>query len=152
MMRKLFFLAIISTLFFACGSNHSDQPASEVDSLTEAPFYWQTYLDDSTGKIGYRKLPADEKLNPHNVLFYLNKNNPNIRLELKYVSADTIFLRIQDAVYLTQQMGSSGPMIYLSEVVYNFSEIPGIKEVDIEFEEGDHATPGTYNRNSFTKE
>ena len=151
-MRKLFFFITLTTILFACGSNNADQPVTDEDSLSEQPFYWQSYLDDSTGKIEYRKLPANDTLSTHNVLYYLNKSYSNIRLELKYVSGDTVFLRIPDAMYLTQQMGSTGPMIYLSEVVYNFTEITGIKEVNLEFEEGDHATPGTYNRNSFAKE
>lgn len=151
-MRNIFFLILSSALFFSCKNNNADQEAIDDDSLSGAPFYWQSYLDDSTGKIEYRKLPANDTLSTHTVLLYLNKSYPNIRLELKYVSADTVFVRIPDAMYLTQQMGSTGPMIYLSEVVYNFTEIPGIKEVNFEFEEGDHATPGTYNRNTFTKE
>jgi hypothetical protein len=143
---------ITSALLFACRNNNADQQATDEDSLANVPFYWQSYLDDSTGKIEYRKLPANDTLSPQNVLLYLNKAYPNIGLELKNVTADTIYLRIPDAMYLTQQMGSTGPMIYLSEVVYNFTEIPGIKEVNFDFDEGDHATPGTYNRNTFTKE
>src|SRR5690606_41471330 len=61
----------------------------------------------------------------------------------------TLHLEISDPTYLTQQMGSSGAKTYLVEVTYAYTEIPGITEVNIVFEEGDHAAPGRYNRNSF---
>jgi hypothetical protein len=49
-------------------------------------------------------------------------------------------------------MGSSGPTTYFAEAVFNLTEIPGIHYVSFDFEEGDHAQPGTFNRESFKDE
>jgi hypothetical protein len=98
------------------------------------------------------KVPTTDSLSPENVIGFLNKNNPHIRLELVKISTDSIYLKIADAMYLTQQMGSTGPTLYFSEVVYNLTEITGIRYVTFDFEEGDHAGPGTFNRDSFKDE
>ncbi len=150
-MRKLFFFILTATLLFSCKSKDAEQLNLNQDSIN-APFYWQAYLDDSTGKVDFRKIPANDSLSAKSIIDFLNAGNTNIKLEYVKTSNDTIFVRITDALYLTQQMGSTGPTIYLSEVVYNMTQIPGIKEVSFDFEEGDHATPGTYNRNTFDKE
>jgi hypothetical protein len=49
-------------------------------------------------------------------------------------------------------MGSTGPTMFLSSAVYNLTEIPGIRYVNFDFEEGDHASPGTFSRESFKDE
>lgn len=150
-MRQLFFFILTATFLFSCKSKDAEPQISDADSLN-APFYWQAYLDDSTGKVEVRKIPANDSLSTKSIIDFLNAGNTNIKLEFVKISNDTVFVRIADAMYLTQQMGSTGPTVYLSEVVYNMTQLPEIKEVNIDFEEGDHATPGTYNRNTFDKE
>jgi len=75
-----------------------------------------------------------------------------VQLAFVKTSGDTVYLKIPDPMYLTQQMGSSGPTIYLAQAVYSLTEVPGIKYVNLDFEEGDHASPGTFNRDSFKDE
>jgi len=150
-MKKIFLFVLTAVFLFSCKSKDAEQQSSDADSIN-APFYWQAYLDDSTGQLEVRKIPANDSLSTTSIIDFLNAGNINIKLEFVKVSNDTVFVRIADAMYLTQQMGSTGPSIYLSEVVYNMTQIPGIKEVNIDFEEGDHATPGTYNRTTFDKE
>ncbi|MEO5948240.1 MAG: hypothetical protein ABIP79_15590 [Chitinophagaceae bacterium] len=150
-MKKIFFFILTATFLFSCKSKDAEQQSSDEDSIN-APFYWQAYFDDSTGKVDYRKIPSNDSLSTTSIIDFLNAGNTNIKLEFVKTSNDTVFLRIADAIHLTQQMGSTGPTIYLSEVVYNMTQMPGIKEVNIDFEEGDHATPGTYNRTTFDKE
>lgn len=150
-MKKIFLFIITATFLFSCKSKDAEQPTSNDDSLN-APFYWQAFLDDSTGKIDFRKIPANDSLSTKSIIDFLNAGNTNIKLEFVKTANDTVFLKIADAMFLTQQMGSTGPTMYLSEVVYNMTQVPGIKEVNFDFEEGDHASPGTYNRNTFDKE
>ncbi len=76
-------------------------------------------------------------------------NYPEIGVETDRVSNDTLYVRITDAQHLTQQMGSSGAQMYLLEATYAFTELPDINAVHFDFEEGDHALPGTYTRSSF---
>ena len=82
----------------------------------------------------------------------MNNNWPHVQLEIVKTSGDTLFIKIPQSTYLTQQMGSSGSITYLAEAVYNLTEIPGIHYVNFDFEEGDHAQPGTFNRDSFKNE
>ena len=74
---------------------------------------------------------------------------PEINLEIDRVSNDTLYVQILDAQYLTQQMGSSGSQMYLLEATYAYTELPDINVVHFGFEEGDHAFPGMYTRESF---
>ncbi len=148
-MKKIVFFVITAVILFSCKNKDAGNEADMNDSLTNGVFYWQAYLDDSTGKLEMRKIPANDSLTVSKVIDFLNQANSNIKLEYVKTSNDTIYIRIPDALYLTQQMGSTGPTLYLSEVVFNMTQFPDIKEVNIVFEQGDHASPGTYNRTSF---
>ncbi len=147
-MKKISLIILSAFVLYSCKSKDSNAKDSNEDSLN-APFYWQAYLNDSTGRLEYRKLPANDTLTPLSIINFINTGNTNIKMEFVKQSNDTVFIRIPDAIYLTQQMGSTGPTLYISEVVYNMTQIPGISEVNFDFEQGDHASPGTYNRNSF---
>lgn len=152
-MRYTALLSIILLFLAACRNNKADQPGEGDDSLTiEENFYWQSSLNDSTGKLEMTKVPAPDSLSSHVIIDFLNNDNANIRIELVKTSNDTVYLKIADAIYLTQQMGSTGPTLYLSKVVYSFTELPGIKYVSLDFDEGDHASPGTFSRESFKDE
>lgn len=148
-MKKIFFLTLSLTILFSCRNNDANKKTDGADSLSNRMFYWQAYLDDSTGKLDFRKIPANDTLTIPRIIDFLNQSNANIKLEYVKTSNDTIFIRIPNAIYLTQQMGSTGPTLFLSEVVYNMLQMPAIKEVNIDFDEGDHATPGTYNKTTF---
>ncbi|MBL7746195.1 MAG: hypothetical protein JNM19_02100, partial [Chitinophagaceae bacterium] len=86
------------------------------------------------------------------VLVFINNKYPEIKLDMVRQSNDTLFVKSDDASYLTQRMGSTGPTLYFGDVVFNLTEIPGIRYVDFDIEEGDHAGPGTYTRESFNNE
>jgi hypothetical protein len=47
---------------------------------------------------------------------------------------------------ITQQMGTSGADDYMTTTTFTLTELKGIKYVNFDFEEGDHAVPGTYSR------
>lgn len=81
----------------------------------------------------------------------INKYTGKGQVVLEYIktSNDTVFVRISDSSYLTRQMGTLGSHAYMATVTYTLTEAAGINHVDFEFEEGDHAAPGTYNRESF---
>lgn len=79
----------------------------------------------------------------------LNMNNPDIHMEFVKRNEDTIFVKIEDATYLTQQMGTEGALAYMAEVVYGFTILPNVNVVNFDFKEGDHAIPGNYTRDSF---
>ena len=64
---------------------------------------------------------------------------------------DTVFIYIPDSGVLTQQMGSAGAEQFMVSTTYSFTELIGITYVSFEFEFGDHANPGVYDRQSWNE-
>ncbi|HEY6062636.1 MAG TPA: hypothetical protein VIV35_03450 [Chitinophagaceae bacterium] len=149
-MIRYSFLILISVLFFACGNNKTDEQVLVEDSAFNK-YSWEA---TDTGRIVLMKKEGigPDTLSPEGVVDFLNNNFPNVQLAIVKTSGDTLFLKIPQSTYLTQRMGSSGPESYFAEAVYNLTEIPGIHYVRFDFEEGDHAQPGTFNRESFKDE
>jgi hypothetical protein len=148
MTRNLFLIPFF-LLLSACG-NHTDRQAAGEDSLVTR-FSWEA---TDTGRIALTKVSGTgpDTLSAEGVVAFLNQNWPRVQLVFVKVSGDTLYVKIPESSYLTQQMGSSGPTTYLAEAVFNLTEIPGIHEVNFDFTEGDHAQPGTFNRDSFKNE
>ena len=154
---------MISLFLLACNNKKADEPVPKMKPAgppVQTYYIWQSNLDDSTGKLVFMPalpIPPDS-LQPGLVVTLLNKTNAEngftnkIRLVFEKISGDTVYLKIPDATYLTQQMGSSGPRVFLSGLVYTLTGLDGINHVNLDFEEGDHAGPGTYSRESFKDE
>ncbi len=68
------------------------------------------------------------------------------------VSFDTAFIDIDNSDYLTQQMGTTGADEYLTKLIFTLTELENINYVKLNFMEGDHALPGTYERTDFNPE
>ncbi|MDB5201402.1 MAG: hypothetical protein JWQ27_811 [Ferruginibacter sp.] len=115
----------------------------------EAPLTWQLNYEKQTKK----KNPAlaQATLNANQVVTALNTAYPEIKLELRSISHDTIFTQIKDAEYFTNQMGSSGAAFYLAQAVLNLAEVKGINRVKIDFERGSHASPGVWGKEAFAE-
>ena len=74
------------------------------------------------------------------------KYQDKVRLEFMNISHDTIFVKIDNSGYLTQQMGTAGATDYMISATFTLTELPNIEFVNFDFEVGDHASPGTYGR------
>ena len=81
----------------------------------------------------------------------INKSYPKVQIKFIRTSNDTAFISIPDSKVLTQQMGSAGAESFMVSTTFNLTELKGINYVLFDFEEGDHAVPGVYNRNSWDK-
>jgi hypothetical protein len=151
-MKYLFPVALLFCIISAC-NNSSDQPALTDDTVISVTprFTWQVSLNDTSGKLEMKKIVMEEEgeISPEGVIEPINQMYPEIQLDYVVTSNDTVYLNIEDAHYLTQQMGSAGSSVYLATVVYNITELPHIHYVNITFPEGDHAQPGTFTRNNF---
>lgn len=112
---------------------------------------WIVTDNEKTNKLEIKKNPAADasNLNVQDIIDALNIKYPQIKLEWVKQAGEKAFVKIDDANYLTQQMGTTGAESYLAETVFSITEIKGITSVDIKFEEGDHAKPGVYTRKSF---
>jgi Sporulation and spore germination len=154
-MKTYSILIIICIILVSCGGNKADQPAIENDtSATAINYAWQAMLNDSTGKLEMKKVEATslDSLNLASIVDFINTSDSSVHLEVVKTSNDTVYIKIPDATYLTQRMGSTGSTMYLAGVVYNLTELPGIRYINFDFKEGDHAQPGTFNRDSFNNE
>lgn len=160
-MKKILPIPVLLFLLSSCGNNKADQQGTAEDTTATIPSYyiWQSTMNDS-GKLELVPMQpvAADSVQPDRVVALINKTNieagfaAKVQLVFVKTSGDTAYVKIPDAAYLTQQMGSSGPRLFLSGVVYTLSSLPGINYVNFDFEEGDHAGPGTYSRESFKDE
>jgi hypothetical protein len=117
----------------------------------ESEAIWGIVIDTLTGNEELKQLKPVEKdaLTGEMMEKIVNKTWPRVQIKFTGTSNDTAFVSISDSKVLTQQMGSAGAESFMVSTVYSFTEIKGIKFVSFEFEMGDHASPGVYNRNSW---
>lgn len=153
--RFLFLLIIV--MFIAC-RNEAEQDAEQGDSaniVTETPqevkaVPYNVEFDEKTQALSIVKSSASvEDASAAEIISALNRKHTGIKLDLVNAGNDTIFVKIDDANNLTQGMGSTGAESYLAELTFSLTELKGIKAVDVDFKEGDHAMPGVYTRNDF---
>lgn len=157
-------LLSVFVLLFSCNPKQADKEVTGKDTaaaiipvdtgnvITDSHYFWSADLDPKKGlvMIKTRPVPTDS-LTSANIIQMMNETYPEIPLQFIKISNDSIFVRINKSNYLTQQMGSSGAEAYLAEATYNLTEIKDINFVVMLFKEGDHASPGVYNRTDFVK-
>ena len=111
-------------------------------------FLWEVDADQKTKRKNQQAKQA--YYNVDTLITGLNEQYPQIRLEKKRLSNDTLYTGIKDAQYLTEQMGSTGSEQYIAQAVLNLTAVPGINYVRIDFPEGSHASPDVWSRKSFS--
>jgi hypothetical protein len=156
-MHKLLLILITMTVFVACNNNAStDNPAddslsAEEQLIPEERLAWVTVYDSVKNNyvLKQQRQVNAEQLTPESVISDINATWENVKLEFKKISNDTLYVTIPQSDYLTQQMGSSGSSEYFATATFNLTELKGIRFVNYYFQEGDHAQPGTYSRESF---
>jgi hypothetical protein len=155
-MKTFFILIFAGLLITSCGNNKADQPATETDSVITSFYYlWKAMLNDTSGKLEMKKIETAnlDSLTAASIIDFINAGDSSVHLDLIKTSNDTVYIKIPDATFLTQRMGSTGSTMYLAGVVYNLTELPGIRFINFDFEEGDHhAQPGTLSRDSFNNQ
>lgn len=164
-MKKYAVSILLFPLIFSCHTNQADKDHSIADTTkiivsidttainNDTHYFWSSNFEPKKGMamIRNRPIPADS-LTAENIIQTLNEIYPEIKLSVTKVSNDSIFIKINNSKYLTNQSGSSGAEAYLAEVTYNLTELKGISFVHFNFKEGDHAEPGTYSRTDFVHE
>ncbi len=161
-----YFIPVLSMVVFFSACRNADEKENSGDVKTNKPlsitiepeaaaadmhYLWQAEFEDMSGKLRMNKvkpLPNDS-LNSGFIINHLNVSYPEIQLALDKISNDTIFVRINKSKYLTEQLGSTGADIYMTEVTYDLCELNNINYVNFEFKGGDHAAPGTYSKTDF---
>ena len=158
---RCFSTILFCCLFYACTNDRKEQQdttdttiiqqqdtiASEI--LSDIP--WTAVLDTNTQKYTMVRSNTlnNEVFDTKNVLESINRKYPENNLSFVKQDADTLFVKVEDATYLTQASGSTGARVFLAESTYSLTEIPSVRVVFFDFKVGDHATPGPYTRKSF---
>lgn len=154
--RNTGFYFVISVLSVSCYNDGSNIKNHSLDSMSVVDTVC-TVDEDSANVIWEYDMASDsliKRITPNDISYQVvlkqfNMRYPLINVAFVKLSDDTIFVKIEDASYLTQRMGSAGAYAFMSEFVYSLTEVPTIHFVDIDFQEGDHASPGMYSREDF---
>lgn len=92
-----------------------------------------------------------EITDPQTVVNGINAIYPDIRLEYVKMSNDTVYAAIDSAFSFANDIGSSGASEYLSTVVINLTTLKNVNYVNLNFPEGNHASPGVFAKTAFEK-
>ena len=159
MKTEIYISFIVVLLLTSCQSDSSKKSveAMAVDSAAKADqgktlvVPWEASLNDSTRMMEINRNPAANmtNLNYLDLIDALNYKYPQIKLEWIKQEGDIIFLKIEEADYLTRESGTLGAHAYLAELTFSLTELKGISKVNLSFKEGDHARPGVYERGDF---
>lgn len=165
-MKKFFLFVTLILLLVSCHTKQADKevtttkdttavinkPDTTTNRISDTHYFWSSDIDPKKGLVMIRNRPiSTDSLTAPNMIQIMNDLYPDIHLNFKKISNDSIFITIPKSNYLTQQIGSSGADAYIAELTYNLTEIKGINFVDIRFKQGDHASPGTYSRTDFVQ-
>lgn len=160
------FAFIISACHSSENSNPNEVPTDTVNAGTEEidtselhnqivniPSLWkvETLKNKTVEKLVKPGNNALGQLSPQQLVSALNTSYPDIQLEFKAISNDTIYLSIPNSQKLTDESGDTGAYNYLATIVYNLTELNNIKYVNLSFKAGNHALPGTYSRDNFKR-
>jgi hypothetical protein len=169
MNKKLLTILSVCLLFFACNSSddNTEETSTEVTNETSVDTVTVNNSSDSALTVTLSPLiwtvdeqnPENEKMiKPHvrldtfssaNLVQLINKNYPDIHLDLLKVSHDTMYVKIPESKKLTQEMGSTGAQNYMASATYTLTEFKNVKYVNFDMKEGDHAGPGVFSREDF---
>jgi hypothetical protein len=162
MHKKLFiFFAVV---LLGCNQRQPEETKAIADTLhtitgipdsaslkADTHFFWAATTSNKSSKLLMKKtrpLSADSLTAPI-LIRQINEVYADVKIDFVKISNDTIFIKIGNSNFLTEQMGSSGADMYMTEVCYNLTELQNISYVHFSFREGDHASPGTYSRTDF---
>lgn len=163
---KIFFFALLITTIFSCSSNDKKEQTTqeEVTDTLSAPvsddttrtivnhsLIWSVTLD-SSDKEKLQPPQQQAKLDTFSsthLIELLNQNYPDIKIDFKKISHDTMYVKIPDSRKLANELGNTGAQNYLAAATYTLTELKNIKFVNIDMEPGDHAEPGVYSREDF---
>lgn len=138
------YLILIFFLAFIYSKSLFSKP-HDIDYRNEMQNIW--VYDSVNDKIIQTKKLGKDSLTYEVLIDIINYTyQDKVRLDFVNISNDTIFVEIENSEYLTQKMGTTGADEFMISATFTLTELPDISFVNFEFQDGDHATPGTYNR------
>jgi len=165
-MRTLFFIAacIFVLTISSCNSNNENENAKVVvmdtvydnandgaDSMLVAKsqaLLWK--VEDTAGlKLESPRVPGIDTMSPTGIIALINNNPDSIYINYIKTSHDTVYVNISNSQMLTERIGSTGAQMFMAAATFSLTELKGIKYVNYDFREGEHASPGVYDRTYF---
>ena len=170
-MKLVLFLISSSVILFLLSCNSGDKKSNENDTtdveiadtvhdnsisptddsilyVKNKSLLWN--IDEDSGyKLQKPKVSGIDTMTVQHIISLLNNNYDSIYLDYIKTSHDTVYVHIPNSEMLTERIGSTGAQMYMASTTYSLTELKGIKYVNYYFNEGDHASPGVYSRNSF---
>ncbi len=164
MKTKLIFLGLILLIIGCNTTKPEERTTNDSNEISESgsessvdyepsEAIWIYDYNQQTGESEVKQLRSvdRETLTGETLEKIINKSWPGVQIKFIRTSNDTAFISIPDSEVLTQQMGSAGAESFMISTTFSFTELKGINYISFDFEEGDHAMPGVYNRNSWDK-
>lgn len=153
MIRYLLTLCLVA-LVVACNNEASNETKAAADAeppqqwfVTDTVIVWDCSAETKEKKRIYA--PLDSVSVPQALVNGVNKTYGEIKLVFDRISTDTVFIKIPDAMWLTDRAGNSGAEQYLSFAALNLLETKGVHYVHIDFTAGVHARPATWSSKDF---
>ncbi|HMR20284.1 MAG TPA: hypothetical protein PKA53_13355 [Sphingobacterium sp.] len=156
--KHIYWTIVFYFLLLSCVNRENREQVDTVDTIENAaiqdsvipvPIWEYDYDTDSVvriGGVGEKEFSIAELVHMINTR-YKNK----VKIHLIKQQDDTVFIQIDSATYLTQQMGSAGARDFMTVATFTLTEAEGVEYVFFDFTEGDHAAPGVYHRAYFEK-
>lgn len=144
-MTKSNVILILGFIILMTACNNQDRSKKDKEITRQIPMW--DFDCDSILKL--RNVNADTLTYSKLIKGINDKYLGKVYLEFVKISQDTIFVTIKNSEFLTQQMGSCGANQYIISTTFTLTELENIKNVSFDFESGDHALPGIYNRESY---
>jgi hypothetical protein len=164
-MKLTIFLIFFSALA-SCNSNNNSSSNIDVrtnDTVYDSPLssnsdsilhvknkslLWQ--VSDSNGLKLQTPLSAGIDTIPvKKIIDLINDNYDSIHVDYIRTSNDTAYVHIPHSEMLTDRIGNTGAEIFMASSTYSITAAKGVKYVNFNFKEGDHASPGVYSRDEF---
>ncbi|QZT36415.1 hypothetical protein K5X82_14285 [Halosquirtibacter xylanolyticus] len=123
--------------------------AEEIEHKSHSSL-WSSVWDEKINDVAFKKVGASVKT-PYTIQELVDILNTTLFLGIEVVGqkAETLMIKINQAEDLTQHMGSSGARTCLGIITFTLTENSRVKKVEMDFEFGSHASPGTYSRADF---
>lgn len=152
---SVFFLLLLAIV--ACNNSQETPSAKEDNTLPAADsnlalqpeielYIWKVNAENCR-----QKNPAytPALLQVDTLIKGINQMHEGVLLQKIKQGHDTLYTVIPHSGHLTEEMGSTGAELYVADVVLNLTELPGVKYVHIQMEEGSHAQTGTWQKEDF---
>jgi hypothetical protein len=126
-------------------------PVGRAHPMVIDDFIWSRGFDTTTRRTYLLKGTKLEKYSGSvsTIIDLLNRRNTSCQIEFLEQKGDTVRIKILNDKDLNENMGTTAARCYLGETVVTLTENQDVNYVNIEMNEGSHATHGVYRRSDF---